>query len=105
MSVAEVTFFQKKKPHFIWSFFIEYLNTIQFFSQTRNRKSLKLGYDFKTLLLSVEKKFKISERAGSSSADKFPQINFLGFWGSWDSGIGTTMRIFKLFFELNPIFM
>jgi hypothetical protein len=33
------------------------LNTIQFFSQTRNRKCLKFGYDFKTLLLSVEKIF------------------------------------------------
>jgi hypothetical protein len=60
MSVTEVTFFQKKigiKNPFYMEFFIEYksnLNTIQFFSQTRNR--------------SAEKYFEISERAGGSSA-------------------------------------
>jgi hypothetical protein len=48
-----------KKPT-LYGVFIEYqynLNTIQFFSQTRNRKCMKLGYDFKTLLLSAEKIF------------------------------------------------
>jgi hypothetical protein len=58
MSVTEVTFFQKKKNlNPLYKEFFINLNTIQFFSQTRNRKCLKLGYDFKTLLLSLEKIF------------------------------------------------
>jgi hypothetical protein len=62
---------KRKKNPLSMEYFIEYkynLNIIQFFSQTRNRQCLKLGYDFKTLLWVRKKYFEISERAWSSSA-------------------------------------
>jgi hypothetical protein len=85
VSVTEVTFFKKN-----WN---KNLNTIKFniFTNQKKRKCLKLGYDFKTLLLSAEnifsnfrKSWKLLRRFRFQGIiNKFPHI-FVGIAGSWD---------------------
>jgi hypothetical protein len=67
------------------------LNTIQFFSQIRNCKCLKLGYDFKTLLLSAKKIFlnfrkswKLRRRVRIKGIIKKNPYIFVEIAGCWD---------------------